>query len=210
MGFDTQIADGLGALGIKASVDQVSRLDAYISLLSRWNRVYNLTAVRAARDMVSRHILDSASASHALGGPRIADVGSGAGLPGIPLAILNPDRAFVLIDANAKRTRFLEQAKIELALPQVTVVRERVEAYRPPDLFTTAVSRAFSSTRDFVDNAGHLVAPTGRLVAMKARVHSEGLDLPRSGWRIETTERLNVPGIEGMRHLLIIVCDSPG
>lgn len=209
MGFDTQIADGLGALGISASVDQISRLDAYILLLARWNKVYNLTAVRAARDMVSRHILDSASASHALGGHRIADVGSGAGLPGIPLAILNPERAFVLIDASAKRTRFLEQARIELALPQVTVVRQRVEAYRPRDLFTTAVSRAFSSTRDFVDNAGHLVAPNGRLLAMKGRVHSERPDTPGNGWRVETTERLNVPGIEGVRHLLIIVSNSP-
>ena len=210
MAFDTQIADGLGALGIKASADQISRLDAYVLLLARWNRVYNLTAVRNARDMVSRHILDSASVCHALNGHRVADVGTGAGSPGIPLAILNPDSVFVLIDASAKRTRFLEQAKIELALPQIAIVRERVETYRPRDLFTTAISRAFSSTRDFVDNAGHLLAPDGRLLAMKGRLQSEPADTLANGWRIETTERLNVPGIEGMRHLLIIVCDPPG
>jgi len=204
MGFEAQIEDGLQQLGIPATPEQVLALDGFVRLLSRWNRVYNLTATRDPGDMVSRHILDSASICPSLQGPRVLDVGSGAGLPGIPLAILHPGLAYVLLDASGKRTRFMRQACIELALDRVSVVRERVERYRPDAAFDTVVSRAFSSLADFVDNAGHLCAPSGRLLAMKGRVDPGEIDRLPPGWHISDTQRLHVPGVEGARHLLTI------
>lgn len=204
MGFEAQIESGLHQLGIQATTDQVLALDAFVRMLSRWNRVYNLTAVREPGEMVSRHILDCASVCPSLQGPRILDVGSGAGLPGIPLAVLNPALAFVLLDASGKRTRFMRQACIELALDRVSVVQERVERYRPDAAFDTVISRAFSSLGDFVDNAGPLRAPSGRLLAMKGRLDPGEIDRLPPGWHVPGTQRLHVPGVEGARHLLTI------
>ena len=167
MSIEQSIIEGSEQLGIPLPVEAITRLVAYLTLLERWNRAYNLTAVRDPDAMVVRHLLDSLSILPWLEGPRVLDVGSGAGLPGIPLAIARPDCEFCLLDSNGKRTRFLTQVAAELRLPQENEVRARVEDYRPGTPFNSVVSRAFATLAELVADAGRLCAPTGRLLAMK-------------------------------------------
>ena len=162
-----ELERGLGALHVALPRGAGQRLLDYLQLLQRWNRVYNLTAVRGTRSMLTRHVLDSLTLVPFLEGQRILDVGSGAGLPGIPLAICSPDRAFWLLDASAKRCRFLRQAKAELGLQNVTVLATRAEDYQSGEKFDTLASRAYSSLDGFVHSAGHLLAENGVLLAMK-------------------------------------------
>ena len=145
MSIEQSILEGSERLGIPLPAEAVARLGAYLTLLERWNRAYNLTAVRDPEAMVVRHVLDSLSILPWLEGPRVLDVGSGAGLPGIPLAIARPEQGFCLLDSNGKRTRFLTQVAAELRLGNVAVVRGRVEDYRPEILFDSVVSRALRS-----------------------------------------------------------------
>ena len=170
------LATGLESLDLALSADVQARLLAYLALLDKWNRTYNLTAVRDPAAMVSRHVLDSLAVSPWLQGPRIIDVGTGAGLPGIPLALAHPHWQFVLLDSRRKRTRFVTQAVSELGLSNVHVVAGRVEDYAPDAPFQTVISRAFSQLADFVSAVGRLVAAEGRLLAMKA--HCSAADTP--------------------------------
>lgn len=203
--LEDAIAAGLDGLRLAVSGAVVSRLAAYLGLLEQWNRAYNLTAVRDVREMVPRHILDSLSILPWLHGERVLDVGSGAGLPGIPLALLSPQRAFTLLDGAGKRTRFMTQAVLELELPNVTVVQSRVETFHPPQPFDTVVSRAFASVEHFVSLAGPLCARDGRLLAMKGLFPAEELAQLPAGYAVHASHRLDVPGVDGERHLIELV-----
>ncbi len=198
------LEQGLDALGITLDGTGIERLLAYVALLEKWNRVYNLTAVRKPRDMLTLHILDSLAVLAHVHGSRILDVGSGAGLPGIPLAIARAQWRITLLDANAKKTRFMRQAVIELGLNNVNVEQARVESYHPGAGFDTVISRAFASIVDFLRGAGGLCVEGGRLLAMKGRHPQEELqDLP-AGYRLAAISRLTVPGLSSERHLVEI------
>lgn len=202
-----QLAQGVAQLGIALpGAAQQSLLD-YLALLQKWNKVYNLTAVREAPRMVSQHLLDCLAVAPHVGAAAILDVGSGAGLPGIPLALVLPDSQVTLLEANHKKAAFLKQAQIELKLGNVEVVCERVEAWRPGRQYEIVVSRAFSDLAEFVKLAGRHVAPGGRLAAMKGIFpHEEIAQLPQ-GWRLQQAVELTVPALRAQRHLLLLAPD---
>ena len=173
-------------------------------LLAKWNAAYNLTAVRAPQEMIPRHLLDSLVLLPYLHGTRVLDIGTGPGLPGIPLAIARPDCSFTLLDANAKKTRFVTQAVGELALKNVEVVQARVENYRPAQKFDTLVARAFSSIADMLAHAHHLCAPHGRFLAMKGIYPEAELAAIPADYAVSEVVALKVPGLDAERHLVII------
>ena len=187
-------------MSIQLSGRQCDRLLDYLVLLQKWNRSFNLTAVRDPQQMVARQLLDSLSILPLLRGPRVLDVGSGPGLPGIPLAIARPDFQITLLDANGKKTRFLEQARMYLELENVEVVRSRVEAFHPSELYDTLTSRAFSSLQTMETLTSHLLRPTGLSLAMKGTLPDEEIAaLEKLGCRPRVLP-LEVPGTEGKRH----------
>ncbi len=200
----TELERGLAVLGHDLSASQVDALVEFLALLAKWNRTYKLTAVTEPSDMVSRHLLDSLSALPALTGNRIVDVGSGPGLPGIPLAVARPGLEFLLLDSNGKKTRFMTHAIGKLGIGNARVVKARVEDYPGDEGFDTVLSRAFASLPEFVRLAGHLCAPSGRLVAMKGRLQREELTGLPEGWRIAGKHKLAVPGTDAERHLVVI------
>lgn len=163
-----QLEAGLAAQQLSLTDEQQRLLIDYLSLLFKWNRAYNLTAVRDPVEMVSRQLLDSLSILPWLEGPRVLDVGTGAGLPGIVLAIARPEMDFTLLDANGKKIRFVRQAIMELGLGNVTAEQQRVERFEPDAPFDTITSRAFAELKDFVDLTRHLIKPGGQWLAMKA------------------------------------------
>jgi 16S rRNA (guanine527-N7)-methyltransferase len=201
-----ELTQGATLLGVELSEAQQAQLLAYLALLHKWNKAYNLTAVRDPAEMVSRHLLDSLSvAPHVQqGGARWLDVGSGGGMPGIPLAILFPERSFTLLDSNGKKTRFLTQVKLELKLTNVEVVHSRVEQFRPQQPFTGITSRAFSSLNDFASWTRHLGDPGTRWLAMKGVQPDDELQALPADFQLECCLVLKVPGCQGQRHLLIL------
>jgi len=201
-----ELKQGATELGIDLSGAQQQQLLAYLALLNKWNKAYNLTAVRDPAEMVSRHLLDSISiAPHVdLGGARWLDVGSGGGMPGIPLAILFPERSFSLLDSNGKKTRFLTQVKLELKLANVEVVHSRVEQFKPEQPYTGITSRAFSSLDDFANLTRHLGALDTRWLAMKGIQPDDELKALPDDFQLERCLVLKVPGCQGQRHLLIL------
>ncbi len=195
---------GLGELGLAADAAQVEQLLALTALVREANEKMNLTAIVEPVAMVRKHLLDSLTVQPWLAGPWVTDVGTGAGFPGLPLAILNPALRFTLIDSTAKKARFVAQAAETLGLRHVRVVCERAESYAPAQRAQTVVSRALATVAEFVRVAGHLCARDGRLLAMKGRDPSAELaGLPR-GWRVAAVERLKVPGLEDARHLVVL------
>ncbi|MFB9886065.1 16S rRNA (guanine(527)-N(7))-methyltransferase RsmG [Balneatrix alpica] len=204
MSYATELATGLTALKVVASAEQQQQLLDYLDLLIKWNQAYNLTAVRDPREMVSRHLLDSLSVHPYLQGQRLIDVGTGAGLPGIPLAILNPDKAFSLLDSNGKRTRFLTQVKMTLGLQNVEVLNTRVESWQPPQPFDTVLSRAFASMQDMVKVTSHLLKPGGLFMAMKGLYPEQEIAALPASLQLEQALALQVPGCEAERHLVIV------
>jgi 16S rRNA (guanine527-N7)-methyltransferase len=197
------LARGLAELHIALPAGAEAKLLAYLELLLKWNKIYNLTAIREAQKMVSHHLLDSLAVARHLAQGAIADVGSGAGLPGIPLAIAQPERAISLNDANHKKATFLKQATIELDLKKVTVVNARAEEWRPEPLLDCVISRAFAELADFLSTARHLAPPGAQFAAMKGVYpHDELARLP-AGFRCEKVVPLEVPFIEGARHLVL-------
>ena len=199
-----ELASGLEALGLPASGDLERKLLAYVALISKWNKVHNLTAVREPARMIGLHLLDSLAVLPHIAGRTVLDVGSGAGLPGIPLAIARPDLDVTLIDSNQKKTSFQQQAAIELELPNVHAVNARVESWQPHRSFDVVISRAFADLADFVSNAGHLVADGGVLAAMKGTYPHEELAAMPSAYRAKSVVPLRVPGVPGERHLVLI------
>jgi 16S rRNA (guanine527-N7)-methyltransferase len=200
--LDRRLAEGLAALGISAAPEQQARLMAFLALMQKWNRTYNLTAIRDLRTAVDLHLLDSLTAWPYLHGGRILDVGTGAGLPGIPLAIVSEGQRFVLLDSNAKKTRFVQQAVIELGLKNVDVVTARVEQYRPECGFDTVLARAFASLGEIVAATERLLAPHGRILAQKGQWPQEEIEnLKNHAVRVH---RLAIPGLDVERHLVEI------
>ena len=200
-----QLADGLAALGVSLPDETQARLLQYLALIRKWNRVHNLTAMREPEMILIRHLFDSLAILPHIAGPRIVDVGSGAGLPGIPLALVRPEWQVVLLESNHKKAVFLQQARIELKLMNVEIVAERVENFRSASGFDTVISRAFSDLADFVKLAGHLaIEGGGRLAAMKGVYpHEELAQLPPP-FVIENIFPVVVPGLEAKRHLVMI------
>lgn len=198
-----RLDQGARALGIALPAVARDKLLAYLQLLEKWNRSYNLTAVRGLEQMLPRHLLDSLAVTRFVVGPRVLDIGSGAGLPGIPLACARPELLFTLLDSNAKKTRFLSQAVAELALANVSVVHARVEQFHPPEQFVTLVARAWTAIPDMLIRCRHLLTHGGRLLALKGAYPEEELAaLPDTyAWQVE---RLAVPGLDAERHLVII------
>jgi len=199
-----KLADGLAALHLDIPLDVQAALLDYVALLAKWNRAYNLTAVRQPAQMVVRHLLDSLAVRPYLVGERVLDVGSGAGLPGIPLALAEPARHFTLLDSNGKKVRFLIQAVADLRLGNVDVVQCRVADFRPAQPFESIVSRAFSGMAELIGQAAHLLAPDGRFLFMKGVYpEAEAAALP-ADWVIEAVHRLEIPGLDAERHLLVV------
>ncbi|UTW05929.1 16S rRNA (guanine(527)-N(7))-methyltransferase RsmG [Pseudomonas benzenivorans] len=201
-----ELAQGAREFGVEVSAEQQELLLAYLALLIKWNKAYNLTAVRDPDEMVSRHLLDSLSVVPyvAEAGDSWLDVGSGGGMPGIPLAILFPERRFTLLDSNGKKTRFLTQVKLELKLANLEVIHSRVEAFQPPQPFAGICSRAFSALEDFANWTRHLGDGQTRWLAMKGVHPDDELQALPADFRLIATEVLKVPGCQGQRHLLIL------
>jgi 16S rRNA (guanine527-N7)-methyltransferase len=202
MTVEQQLKAGIADLGLALPEGGEARLLAYLALLDKWNRVYNLTAVRSAERMVSHHLLDSLAAVPFFRGEAVLDVGSGGGLPGIPLAIARPELQVTLIDSIAKKTAFLLQAKAELGLTNLSVVTSRVEDYRPPAGFDVITSRAFSDLKEFVTLTRHLLKPGGRWLAMKGLYPHEEIAVLPADVKVSADYALVVPGLEASRHLI--------
>ena len=199
---EARLDEGLAALGIDIDGTQRERLLRLVGLLHKWNRAYNLTAVRTPDEMVTRHLLDSAAVLPFVTGPTLLDVGSGAGLPGLVLAILRPELAVTLLDSNGKKVRFQRQAVLELKLANVTPMQARVEAFQGG--FDQVISRAFASLGEFVALSGHLLAPRGQWLAMKGpAVEDELAGLPVEVVAMARHE-LTVPFESGSRRLVIL------
>jgi 16S rRNA (guanine527-N7)-methyltransferase len=201
------LAAGIDALHIDLDRAAQDKLLAYVALLEKWNRTHNLTAIRDPAHMITHHLLDSLAVlphlpqrAHA----RVADVGSGGGLPGIPMAVANPGWQVTLIDSNRKKAAFLEQAAIELALANIEVVCKRVEDFVPQSAFDIVIARAYSALATFVAQARHLLATDGILVAMKGLLPQDEIARLPADIRVVATTQLAVPDIEGPRHLVIM------
>jgi 16S rRNA (guanine527-N7)-methyltransferase len=171
----TILESGIAALQLPINAAQINQLVQFIELIAKWNKAYNLTAVRNNQDMARLHILDSLAILPHITGKRVIDIGTGAGLPGIPLAICLPDVEFVLLDSNAKKTRFVQQAILELKLKNVSVLHKRVEDYQPEQGFDIVTTRAFASLPDIVNLTSHLLAANGVLLAMKGQIPADEL-----------------------------------
>ncbi len=201
-----QLEHGLLALGVTLAKRQQNLLLRYLALLVKWNRAYNLTAVRDPAQMVSRQLLDSLSVLPHIKGPRLLDVGTGAGLPGVPLAVAQPEWRFTLLDSNGKKTRFVSQVRTELGLDNLVVVQARAERFNDPGRFDTVTSRAFARLADTIACTRHLIAPQGIWVAMKGPAEGEERAALPDGIRTEVFD-LQVPGLTGVRRAVVCAPD---
>lgn len=207
--IEAQLDAGLLELALSLSQTQKDKLTEYLALLLKWNAAFNLSGVKDAGEMLSRHILDSLTLVPYMEGNRILDVGTGPGLPGVPLAICFPEKRFDLLDSNGKKSRFVFQAKLQLGLGNVTVKNERIERYAPDEAIDVIVSRAFASLRDFVELTKHLVHPgQTRLVAMKGLYPEEELASLPEGFVVRNTQKVVVPGYTGERHIIELIAKA--
>ncbi len=203
------IDEGLQELNCLVSEVQIRQLQTYVDMLFRWNKVYNLTAIKNKDDILRLHIFDSLAVAPFIKGRHFLDVGSGGGLPGIPLAILFPERHFTLLDTVGKKTRFMQQAIIEIKLPNVSVVQTRVESWSPDTLFDAIISRAFSSVADFVSLTGQHMHKQGSLYAMKGRYPKDELiALEPQRYHVVAEHKLEVPQLNAERYLIEIKRDE--
>lgn len=195
---------GFEALRIAVPDASVDKLLTYLDVLQRWNRVFNLTAVRDRHDALRRHLLDCLAIAPHVTGPRVLDVGTGPGLPGIVLALARPELEVTLLDSSAKKTRFVQQALTELRLCNGTVVRERFECYRCSTPFDTIVSRAYGTLVQLLEGAAPLLGTQGCVLAMKGRYPVQELKEIPPGYRLRGVERVEVPGLEAQRHVVVL------
>lgn len=203
------LKEGAQALGLTLSEAQIARLMAYQALLAKWNKVYNLTALRDPAQMVSHHLLDSLSAMTAFAGAqRVLDVGAGGGLPGIVLAIwaaeAEPQMKITLVDTVQKKTAFLNQVKAELQLGNVMVLHARVEQLPVEQQYDVITSRAFAELKDFVTWSNHLLQQGGKYIALKGVLPQEEIDRLPAGWKVQRVQPLQVPGLDAERHLIFM------
>ena len=201
-----QLEHGLKQMGLHYSVAEQQKLVHYIQLIARWNKTFNLTAIRDVEEMVSKHLLDSLAVQPYVEGKAVLDVGSGAGLPGIPFAITSPDKHFVLIDTNGKKTRFLTQAKIDLKLENVEVINQRVEDYQPMReghriYFDVITARAYAATENILSSTLHLQNESTRILVMQGKLDKQ---LNSEQHELLESHTLNVYGLDAERHLLEI------
>jgi 16S rRNA (guanine527-N7)-methyltransferase len=202
--LETGLRAGVSELGLELTDRQHLSLLNYIDLLQKWNKVYNLTAVRDPAQMLVRHLLDSLAVSPWCGGQRLIDVGTGAGLPGVPLAILYPEKEFHLLDSNGKKARFLFQAKTALHLENITIHHARVESFKPNERYDAVLSRAFASLLDMVNGAGHLLCDSGQFLAMKGVFNEAEVAAVEALGLLSTVHELSVPGLAEQRHLVVL------
>lgn len=207
-----RLENGLNKLGLTLSNEKIEQLLAYLALIIKWNKAYNLTAIRNPADMLELHLLDSLAIVPSVFGDqalfssnRLIDVGTGAGLPGVVLAIVNPECTVSLLDTNGKKCRFLNQVKIELGLSNMTVVHDRVERFQPEQPFDIVLSRAFATLKDMTDNAHHLLRTDGRFLAMKGRYPQQEIDELDPMFNVFSVLPLYVPEVDAERHLVEIV-----
>ncbi len=201
----TSLQTGLKALGLDLVSAQFKHLADFLKLLEKWNQVYNLTAVHDINQMIATHLYDSLAIHAYIKGPRVIDVGSGAGLPGIPLAICLPHIEFLLVDSNAKKTRFIQQVTHELRLANIRVHQTRIEDYSERGQFNTVVCRAFGRLAEFVSVAGGLCKQSGRMLALKGKYPSLELTEIPEGFEVKTINRLKVPCLNKQRHVVEII-----
>jgi 16S rRNA (guanine527-N7)-methyltransferase len=204
MNAAAKLAEGIAQLEFPVPPQAQGLLLNYLALLQKWNRTYNLTAVRETSQMVTHHLLDSLAIAPHVTATTVLDVGSGAGLPGIPLALALPGTQVTLLEASHKKAAFLQQAKTEMQLDNISVVCERVERWNPGRTFEMVISRAFSELSDFVALAGRHRAPGGRLAAMKGVYPDAEISQLPQGWRVREALALGVPGLRAKRHLLLL------
>lgn len=199
-----RLAQLIAQTDLVVSEQQIDQLIGYVELLHKWNKAYNLTSVRDPHEMIVKHIMDSIVVSEHLVGDRFIDVGTGPGLPGIPLAIMNPEKSFTLLDSLGKRIRFIRQVVFELKITNVTPVQSRVEEFQPEIGFDGVLSRAFASMNDMVSWCHHLPAETGCFMALKGQFdQQEVAELPE--WcSVTEVKSLQVPELDGERHLVIL------
>lgn len=195
------LVSGLASLNMSLTEDQIEQLLSFIKLIEKWNKAYNLTAIRNREDMVRLHLLDSLAVLPFIEGKCVIDIGTGAGLPGIPLAICLPHIEFTLLDSNAKKTRFVQQAVLELGLKNVAICHDRVERYQPGYAFNTVITRAFASLSDIVELTAHLLAEGGVLLTMKGQNPEAELAQVSAD---KTLIPIKVPGVEALRCLIRI------
>lgn len=201
------LSSGASKLGIALSETQATALIRLLDELDDWNQRMNLTAIRERPHQITKHLLDSLSIQSFLHGNRVCDIGTGAGFPGIPLAIVNPDREFTLVDSTAKKLKFIDHVAQLLNLHNITTVHTRAETYRPDARFDVVVSRAVGPVNQFVQWAGHLCVGGGRLLAMKGRYPHDELGKLPNGWKLAAVHKLEVPGLDEERHL-VEICRS--
>ena len=194
----------LAQANIQVSEQQKDQLIELVNLLNKWNKAYNLTSVRDPQEMLVKHILDSLVVSPYLQGDRFIDVGTGPGLPGLPLAIINPGKQFVLLDSLGKRVSFIRNAVLKLRLTNVTPVLSRVEEYQPEEKFDGVLSRAFASLKDMTEWCHHLLSSDGLFYALKGIYHQEEVQNLNDIFIVEKVVSLNVPTLVGERHLVLL------
>ena len=204
------LAAGAADLGLPLDPEQAETLLRIVDELEAANAQFNLTAIRDRLGMLRKHVLDSLSLQPYLRGTRLADVGTGAGFPGLPLAVVNPAWRFALLEATGKKARYVAQTAERLGLSNVDVVHVRAETYRPFELFETVMARALSSLGDFVAYAGHLCTPQGRLLAMKGKRPDEEISAVPKTFRVVAVHRLKLPGLDDERHLVELSPARPG
>lgn len=190
-------------LDFEVSQQQKQKLVGFVELMSKWNKAYNLSSIRDSKDMLVKHIFDSIAVSPFLTKQRYADVGTGPGLPGVPLAIMHPDKSFLLIDSLGKRVRFIKQALYELKIDNVVIQQARVEEINDQKV-DVVLSRAFASIKDMLNFCEHLIDEDGQFLALKGQLHQDELDEIPSGYTVEQTKQIKVPALEGERHLVFI------
>jgi len=201
----TQLDDLISQTELEVSPRQREQLIGYVEMLDKWNKAYNLTSVRDPQEMLVKHIMDSIIVSTHLQGERFIDVGTGPGLPGIPLSIMHPDKTFVLLDSLGKRIRFIKQVLHELKIENVTPVQSRVEQYQPEDKFDGVLSRAFASMTDMVEWCHHLPkSQGGHFLALKGQLPQDEIEQLPEWCSVTDIKALNVPQLEGERHLVIL------
>ncbi len=206
--WQRQLSQGLADLNLELDNASQQQLLAFLALLNKWNRAYNLTAVREPRQMVSRQLLDSLSILPFVTADHLLDVGAGGGLPGIPLAIALPHKRFTLLDSNSKKTRFLTQCVLELGLKNVDIIHGRAESCDPAMQYRQISSRAFTALDNLVAWCGHLLTDEGEFLAMKGQFPDDEVAALPAGWQVTSRHSLSVPGSDGDRHLLVIGRDS--